>query len=93
MQYQMRLFIADNKQNNLMSRLDLRPEYKWFISAQEVSFKTEKNVDEEYLLKIINESKNNDDFWIPAIDFCGKIYSDPKVKELSDGQNVFFIPQ
>ena len=91
MQYQMTLYIADRKQNELMKHFDLRHDHKWFIKRVTVSFKTKTKVNEQYFLDLIEKSKAEQEKWVPAIEFGGTLYTDPSVKELSDGQQVMFV--
>ena len=91
MQHQMTLYIADRKINEFMKHFDLRPDYKWFIVPQTVTFTTENPVNDEYFVKLIQESKKEKEKWIPAIRYMSNLYADESVKELSDGNRVFFV--
>lgn len=86
------LFIADKKQNGLMKAFDLCPDYKVFVTGkEEVSFKTKTLVDEAYFLRIIEKSKSQKDYWIPAIQHDGTLYVSPEIMELSDGNKCAFV--
>lgn len=86
------LFIADKKQNAFMKAADLCPDYKVFVTGKEaVSFKTKTLVNEQYFMRIIEKSKSQKDFWIPAIEHDGTLYISPEIMELSDGSKVAFV--
>jgi hypothetical protein len=91
MKYLMTLFIAEKKINKFMQRFTIKPDYKWFVFLKRVSFVKDSKVTSSHFMKIINESKKEKDFWIPAIKFRGNFYCDKDVKELSDGKRVFFV--
>jgi len=91
MQYEMTLYIADRKQNDFMKHFDLKPDYKWFIKPVRVRFKPSKKLNDKFFLDLIEKSKTENEKWVPAIEFNGTIFCDPSVKELSDGQKVFFV--
>ena len=95
MRYQITAMIAEKTQNDMMQAFDLKPDYKWYISPTQMSFNTDKAVDEAFLTNMINKSKEQYDqnkFWIPAISCMGILYSDITVKELSDGKRIIVIP-
>jgi hypothetical protein len=94
MEYEMTLYIANNKLNKFMEDFDLKPQHKFYITIQRVSFEKSSEIKDDFFYKIIKSSKDNKDnstFWIPAIEFCGKIYKDKDIKELSDGIYTRFL--
>lgn len=92
MEQAMTLFIADKKVNDLMNSLDMRHNKKQFFSrALEVSFTTTSKVDKDYFLNIIEKSKNEKGYWIPAIEHKGALYVDPYLAELSDGEKSLML--
>jgi len=88
--YQMTLYIADRTINNFMKAADLNPHYKQFVARRIASFSTTSQINEDYFMNIIDKSKDQEDFWIPAIEFCGTLYCDKNIKELSDGKRILF---
>ncbi len=88
----MMLYIADMKQNAFMRAVDLRPDYKVYVTGKEtVSFKTSTLVNKDYFMRIIEKSKSNHGFWIPAIEHEGVLYVSPEIMELSDGNKIAFV--
>lgn len=87
----MTLYIADRQINEFMKTFDLRPDYKWFIKTVTVRFKPTKKLNDKFFLNLIEKSKAEKEKWVPAIQFQDKIYCDPSVKELSDGNKCFFV--
>lgn len=88
----MTLYIADKQQNRLMKAFDLCPDHKVYVTGkQRVSFKTKLLVDETYIQQMIEKSRSNADFWIPAIEHDGVLHTAPELMELSDGNKVAFV--
>lgn len=86
------LYIADREINKMMKAFDLCPDHKVFVALQEISFETTTQVNEEYFMKIIEESKKNEKFWIPVIKYMDNVFiGDDKIKIISDGTNQIFI--
>lgn len=89
---EMTLFIADHKINKFMRGFDLRPDYKAYVTRKEfVRFKTTTPINEAYFMNIIEKSKSQKDWWIPAIQHEGVMYVSPEIMELSDGKKVAFV--
>ena len=93
MKHKATLFVADLTHNKFMSAFDMRPDYKWFVVPTEVSFVTQTPVNEDYFMNIINKSKEDPTFWIPAVKYMDNIYFSPDVKILSDGIREMFIQE
>lgn len=91
MEHTMTLYVADRKINEFMRHFDLKPDHKWYIKPVEVSFATEAPVNDDYFAMLIRESKKQEEKWIPAIRYMNNLYADESVKELSDGDKVFFV--
>ena len=94
MQYTMTLYVADRARNALMKAADMCPDYKVFIEKRTIPIKTTSNVDEAYIYRLIELSKTQPELegsWIPAIEFCGVLYVDESIKEISDGTHVGFV--
>lgn len=73
-----------------MSDVDMRSEGKWFVELGSAT--TTTFVNEEKAKKIIEKSKANKDFWIPAIFSNDRIlYVDPSVKCLSTGEKQIWL--
>jgi len=89
MKHKMTLFIADRKINELMKYFGLKPDYKEFVIPQEISF--DAAAEANFFLNLIEKSKTDEKYWIPAIQFGSNLYHDPSVKELSDGQQIMFV--
>lgn len=88
----MTMYIADKQQNGLMKAFGLCPDYKVFVTGKEtVSFKTTTLVNADYFQRIIEKSKTNKDFWIPAIEHDGAMHVSPEIVELSDGEKCAFV--
>ena len=97
------LLIAERKINEFMSHADLRTDSKWYVSAQEVSFNIESEVNESYFSGLIGKSYCNfmrpdnlvnyiepqQDFWIPAIQYNNKMLIHDSVQEISFGCQSF----
>ncbi|MDE3023795.1 MAG: hypothetical protein KGI54_18420 [Pseudomonadota bacterium] len=91
MKYQMIFFVADRKINRIMSGFDMRSDCKHFITVKRISFDTDSDVDDRYIMDMIEKSKENKEFYIPAIMYNGVIYADKNTKILSDGKKEFFL--
>ena len=87
----MTLCMAEKFTNAFMQSCDLKPDYKEFVIMKEISFFTTTNITPEYFMNIIEKSKNEKTFWIPAIIFCGVTYAAEGIKIISDGKKEFFI--
>ncbi len=89
------LYIADKVKNEFMRLFDMRPDYKWYIDRREASFETASLKihlsPSDYFHNIISKSKENKEFWIPAILYLNRIYANEGVKELSDGKKILFV--
>lgn len=86
------LFIADKKLNSLMKAMDVCPDYKVFVTGKEdVSFKTKSLVNDGYWMNMIEKSKTQRDYWIPAVQHDGVMYVSPEIMEISDGNKNAFI--
>ena len=94
MEHTITMFIADRTMNELMKHFDLRPNYKWFIVPQTLSFTTTAPLSDEHFALMIEKSRSDytggADKWIPAIRYMDNFYCDKSVKELSDGKHVIF---
>ncbi len=90
MQHTMTLFVADRQRNEFMKHFDLKPDHKWYVTPVEVSFNREV-VDDAFFQHLIEQSKKEEEKWIPAIKYMDNLYKDESVKELSDGQKVYFV--
>jgi hypothetical protein len=91
MKHTMTLYIAERKINDFMKAFDMRPDSKWFVHPEVVSFETTTAITPAYFEKLIKESKSNELFWIPGITYMENHFIDPSVKILSDGQKEFFV--
>lgn len=91
MNYQMTLYIADRKVNKFMETFDLKPKHKVYVSFRKANFETSTLIDEKYFLNIIEKSREQEDFWIPAIEFCGNLFHAEEIKEVSDGKRIMFL--
>ena len=89
--YHFTLLLAERKLNSFMTSFDMRPNFKWFYAPTEVEVTTTTQINSEYFQKIIRESKNLPDYWIPGIIYAGELYVDPEVKILSDGVKEMFV--
>lgn len=86
------LFIADREINNFMKACDMCHEHKVFVtSGQTVSFVTSKPVNKEYFMAMIEKSKSQKSFWIPAIAHDGEMYISPEIMEISNGEKIMFL--
>lgn len=93
MKYKMTLLVAARDINRVMHQMDCSQEGKYFVNLYTMSFSTEKNVNEKYLMTIINMSvKKNEEYTIVGVIFCDVLYTHKDVKILSDGQHEIFIP-
>ena len=91
MKYEMTLLLAENKINNFMEAVDLKHKGKWYVYPTQSSFSYEKEIKPELFLNIIKKSKENKNgFWVPGIVFCGTLYKDDSVTELSDGERILY---
>ena len=85
------IFVANRFKNNLMKMADLKPDYKWFAEAHDVTFEG-KAMNAKKIMNLINKSENDlKDYWIPAILYKDKLYAHKSVKSLSDGKKQFFL--
>jgi len=91
MQYSMLLFVAHRKINDVMRCCDMRPDYKWFIETHRATFTKHGEINEAFFMRIIEESKSEPDYWIPAIKFCDSFFVAQNVKILSDGNKEMFV--
>ena len=89
-QYVATLFVADKELNKFMQKLGLKPDFKVFYKRAVIQFSSASKVDKYYFFNIINKSKENPNFWIPAIEYKDKIFVDDKIKILSDGKIEIF---
>jgi hypothetical protein len=86
------LYIAEHKLNDMMKVFDMCASHKVFFSSkQRVSFKTTTLVNEKYWLDMIEKSKAQKDYWIPAIVHEGVMYVSPEIMELSDGKQSAYV--
>jgi hypothetical protein len=83
-------YVADRKINALMKAADLCPVYKVFVREEKLQFQTTTKIDGEYIMNLINVSREGKDIWIPAIQWNGKFYVADGIKELSNGESVCF---
>jgi len=90
MKYRMTLYVADRKINDFMECVDLKPKHKVYVSLMGVDFETSTLVHEQYFLDLIEKSRTQKGYWIPAIEFCGLIYCAEEIKEISDGNKIIF---
>jgi hypothetical protein len=99
-EYTMTLYVALKEVNDFMKGFDLRADFKWFVQPKEIVITTTTLVDEKYIMSFIERSKQaclgnieraKGDFWIPAVNYLGKLYRDPTVKVLSDGEREYWI--
>ncbi len=72
-----------------MRRMDLCPPFKWFVEHVEIT--TSTIIDETYIFNIINKSKDNEEFWIPAIIYQHQYFNNPNVEIISDGIHEIFL--
>lgn len=93
MKHTLTLYVADRRMNSMMQAMDLRPDFKWFVTPTKVSFSSTKDITPEYFDQIIEKSRSGEEFWIPAISYMGNWFQDPGVKILSDGKTEMFITQ
>lgn len=88
------LYIADRKTNDFMAAVDLCPSYKVFVKP--IEQETERKgvgSDEDFINRIIQLSKSEKDYWIPAVKYNGFVYADEGIREISDGNKIMFIQQ
>src|ERR1700733_3056030 len=89
---EMVLFVADRKVNQLMRELDLFPDYKVFVSAKErATDRTTSRVNDAYIHSLIEKSRSNKEYWIPAIQFGGRLFVADGIREISDGNKTGFV--
>lgn len=93
MKHTLTLLTAHGPLNDFMYAVDLKPDYKWFVTPTDVEIETTTPIDEPYVMNLIQKSKDvpGVDFWIPAIIYGGQWYIDPSVKVLSDGVKEMFV--
>jgi len=84
------LWLADKRLNEIMAAFDMCPSYKVFV-LNKSSFDTDKEVTKEFLLGIIEKSRSQETFWIPAIEWDGELISAPELKIISDGKHEAFL--
>jgi shikimate kinase len=93
MKHNATFFVAENKLNQMMKNLDMCDQGKVYYTPMRVSFETSTQVNEDYIYKIINESKNYEGMkgdWIPAIEYAGVLYIHKEITQLSDGEKILF---
>jgi hypothetical protein len=86
------LFIADRKLNSMMTAFDMCPAYKVFTTPvdKEIEHKgTDSN--ESFILRMIEFSKSQKGYWVPAIMHNGKLYASEGIKEISDGETTMIV--
>lgn len=91
MQYSMILFVAHREINEFMRCADLRPEYKWYVEFHKATFTHSGEINEGFFQSIIEQSRSQEDYWIPAIQFCDSFFVAQNVKILSDGKKEMFV--
>ncbi len=88
----LKLCIADRQINALMKAADLCPDYKVFVTIVEEEIKRKGiDPDETFIRRLIELSKSEKKYWIPAIIHEGLIYAAEGIKEISDGEKIMFI--
>lgn len=90
------LMIIDEEITNFMRALDLCEKGKFFIKQCQIVFNTNKTVNENYFMDIINKSfemskENPRSPRIAAITWENNIFSHADVFALSDGMYEIFI--
>ena len=86
------LYIADRRKNKMMRAFDLCPDYKVFTSpAEEKIERKDIDPDEEFIRRLITLSTLQKDFWISAAHHDGTLYAAPGIREISDGQRIWFV--
>ena len=86
------LLIADRKLNSMMTAFDLCPAYKVFVTPMEQDIERKgTDSDEAFILRLIEFSKAEADYWIPALLHNGKLYAAEGIKEISDGKTIMFV--
>ena len=92
MEYSAEIYIARKDINNMMESFDMKPDHKCYvIGTSTMKFTAENGVTEETFYKLIEKSKESEDFWIPAVLFCDNLYVSPEIKELSDGEKILSV--
>ena len=78
------LFIADKTKNKLMKLFDLKEDYKEYVEVTTATLTLKENteIDENFFMNIIEKSKADNDYWIPAIKYNGVMYRDEKINIL-----------
>lgn len=82
MKFTLQLFIADNRVNEWMEKLDVRHPDKYFVYSMNISFERDV-MDEDFIMKLINDSKDTkaiDGKWIAAIGFGDTLYTQESVR-------------
>ena len=85
------LFVADVWKNEMMRCVDLRPDYKWYVTEMPMKITGMDDTTIEKLKDRMKASRDNKDFYIPAIKLGNTLIKDDGVKELSDGCTSMFI--
>lgn len=86
------LYIAEKRINNLMSAFDMCPSYKVFVHpVQQEIDRQGTDSDESFFHRIIESSRSQKDYWIPAVMHDGRIYVADGIKEISDGNRIMFV--
>lgn len=85
------LYFADKKINEFMRACDLCTPGKVYTTPHKVTFTTSSVVDETYCRALMDKSKSQETFWIAAVRHNGFLYIDPAVRQLSDGQLVYWV--
>lgn len=95
MKHTMTLYIATQHPiNSFMSKIDLKPNGKWFVTLQTVNFETTTLINDDYFNNYINksfESYRINKLWFPAIEYQDNFYHHPSVTCLSDGMHEMFV--
>lgn len=88
------VYIADKRLNDFMAQFGTCPDYKVFVQpvVQEVT-RQSTDSDEDFAGRLIEKSKTDSEnsFWVPAVSCDGVLYSDPSIKEISDGRKSMFL--
>ena len=88
------LYIADRRKNQMMAAVDLCPTYKVFVYSFQHEIERKGNdSDKAFISRIINQSKTQKDYWVPAVEYNGLLYADEGIREISDGNRIIFVPQ
>jgi hypothetical protein len=98
MKIELILYIADHKINGFMKAADLCPPYKVFITDKQrmeiegKASKWNKRSIKKSIMKLIELSKEQENFWIPVIECNDVLYVSEGIKILSNGEHEMFIP-